>query len=75
MTTGTVKKIAQERGFGFIKAASGPDVFFHHSIVADRQFDDLVVGQVVEFELDGTNSDKGPRAKSVVARQEMRPAA
>lgn len=27
MVMGTVKKIVQERGFGFIQAASGPDIF------------------------------------------------
>ena len=75
MFTGTVKKLAQERGFGFIKPNSGPDVFFHHSVVADRQFDNLVLGQSIEFELDGTNAAKGPRAKYVVARHGMRAAA
>jgi CspA family cold shock protein len=75
MATGTVKKIAQERGFGFIKAASGPDVFFHHSVVADRQFDNLVVGQVVDYEADAASQAKGPRAKSVVICQSTRVAA
>lgn len=71
MAKGTVKKMVQERGFGFIQAASGPDVFFHISVVADRQFDNLQLGQTVEFELDGTNASKGPRAKWVAACQTL----
>lgn len=67
MPAGTIKKLVQEKGFGFIATADGADVFFHHSIVADSQFDNLQVGQTVQFELDSQGNDKGkgPRAASV----------
>lgn len=67
MSAGTIKKLVQDKGFGFIKAQDGADVFFHHSTVADHQFDNLVVGQSVEYEVDDANgpSSKGPRAASV----------
>src|SRR5262245_50074729 len=66
MPTGTIKKIVQDKGFGFISTSDGVDVFFHHSTVADQQFDDLEVGQQVEYTLDGEGKGgKGPRAASV----------
>ncbi len=67
MPAGTIKKLVQDKGFGFIQSNDGTDVFFHHTTVADQQFDNLEVGQQVEFTLDtqGGNKGKGPRAASV----------
>jgi len=67
MPQGKVKKVVQEKGFGFIQASSGQDVFFHHSSVADGGFDDLREGQQVEYSVDEGQSGggKGPRAASV----------
>lgn len=66
MEQGTVKKIVSEKGFGFIQT-NGPDVFFHHSNVVDRGFDNLTNGQLVEFSLDNGDKrkGKGPRASLV----------
>lgn len=69
MPTGTVKKLVAEKGFGFIAGERG-DIFFHHSVVADRGFDDLQEGQSVEYTLEadggkGAKGGKGPRAASV----------
>ncbi len=70
MPQGVIKKLAVDRGFGFISAESG-DIFFHHTAVTDSSFDDLQEGQSVEYELDdGSGSQgrgKGPRASSVKA--------
>jgi cold shock CspA family protein len=41
MPTGAIKKLVADKGFGFILADDGQEVFFHHSVVADRQFDNL----------------------------------
>ena len=67
MPAGTIKKLVQDKGFGFIATNDGTDVFFHHSTVADAQFDSLEVGQSVEFTVDsqGNKGGKGPRAASV----------
>ncbi len=67
MPAGTIKKLVQDKGFGFIATSDGTDVFFHHTTVADRGFDNLEVGQQVEFTVDsqGGNKGKGPRAASV----------
>lgn len=66
MPTGKIKKIVLEKGYGFIQPDSGRDVFFHHSTVADGQFENLTEGQSVEFTVDESSSrDKGPRAATV----------
>lgn len=67
MPTGTIKKLVPDKGFGFIQTQDGQDVFFHHSSVADQQFDSLTEGQRVEFtvEAGGGQRGKGPRAASV----------
>jgi CspA family cold shock protein len=67
MPQGVIKKLVQDRGFGFIGGEHG-DVFFHHSTVSDQGFDDLQIGQKVQYELQtegGRGQDKGPRASSV----------
>lgn len=68
MASGKIKKLVQDKGFGFIQTDNGQDVFFHHSTVADHGFDDLTEGQRVEYTVeDGQSSKgKGPRAASVV---------
>jgi len=54
MATGRIATIRADKGFGFIKdsqgSASGSDIFFHRSAVADVDFDDLREGQDVTFE-------------------------
>ena len=67
MAEGKIKKIVQDKGFGFIQTNDGGDVFFHHSVVADRGFEMLQEGQEVEYSLEagGGHGGKGPRAASV----------
>ena len=67
MPSGTIKKLVHDKGFGFIQSPDGGDVFFHHSSVADHQFDNLSEGQAVEYTVDsgGGPKGKGPRAESV----------
>ncbi len=68
MATGNIKKLVLEKGFGFISRKDGPDIFFHHSSVADRQFENLSEGQEVEYTVDEGQGSKGPRAASVNPR-------
>lgn len=67
MASGKIKKLVQDKGFGFIQSDSGQDVFFHHSIVANHGFDELSEGQQVEYTVEQGQSPggKGPRAASV----------
>jgi CspA family cold shock protein len=62
MPVGTIKKIVSEKGFGFIQGQTD-DAFFHHSVVEGVSFDELQVGQTVEYEI--TSGPKGPRAEKV----------
>ena len=65
MTTGTVKKVVAERGFGFITADDdGKDYFFHRSVLAPSlDFDRFAGGEKVTFEIE--QDPKGPRARNV----------
>ena len=60
---GTVKKLIRDRGFGFITAEDGNEVFFHRSDLMEADFDSMEEGASVEFEM-GTGA-KGPRAMKV----------
>ena len=63
MATGTIKKLVGDRGFGFITAQDGSELFFHHSAVQGAAFDSLTPGQGVEFDVE--RGEKGPRAANV----------
>ncbi len=66
VTTGTVKKVVSDRGFGFIAADDGKEYFFHRTgLDASLDFDRLAGGEKVEFEIEA--SPKGPRATRVRA--------
>lgn len=54
---GRVKLFSLERGYGFIKPESGPDVYFLRANV-ERPKGFLRVGDFVRFEV--TKTDKGP---------------
>ena len=62
MQTGTIKKLVSDRGFGFIAAEDGKEYFFHRS-GTEGDFDRLVGGEQVAFEIE--QSQKGPRANKV----------
>ena len=64
MTTGTVKKLVPERGFGFITSDDGKDYFFHRSVLASTlDFDRMVGGEKVQFDVE--QDPKGARARNV----------
>jgi CspA family cold shock protein len=66
VTTGTIKKVVADRGFGFITATDAKDYFFHrNSLDSSLDFDRLVGGEKVEFDIE--SSPKGPRASRVRA--------
>ena len=60
---GKIKRIIQRRGFGFIDAEDGQEVFFHRSALEGIDFDALEEGNSVEFGLE--EGPKGPRAVKV----------
>jgi cold shock protein len=63
MTVGTVKWFNADKGYGFIAAETGEDVFVHFSAIQATGYRSLDEGQVVEFDI--TQGQKGPQAANV----------
>jgi ribosomal subunit interface protein len=62
---GVVAKLFLDRGYGFIEAEDGHEVYFHQNSVLGARFAKLAVGARVRFaEEDG---DNGPQASTVHA--------
>ena len=64
MAQGTVKWFNESKGYGFITADEGKDVFVHFSAIQGEGFKTLNEGQKVSFEV--VNGEKGPQAANVV---------
>ena len=63
MATGTVKWFDEKKGFGFITADEGKDVFVHYSAITGSGFKKLAEGERVQFEI--KEGAKGPQAEEV----------
>ena len=64
MAAGKVKWFNDSKGFGFITADDGTDVFVHHSDIQGEGFKSLREGDQVEFDI--TEGPKGQQAANVV---------
>jgi cold shock protein len=60
---GRIKKIIPDRGFGFVRADDGNEVFFHRTELTSVDFDSLQEGESVTFDI--VDSPKGPRARNM----------
>ncbi|MCH7760424.1 cold shock domain-containing protein [candidate division TA06 bacterium] len=63
MTKGTIKTLIRDRGFGFINAEDGREIFFHRNELVKAEFDSLHEGDKVEFEVE--KGPKGPKATGI----------
>ena len=63
MSKGTVKRVNNQKGYGFITAEDGKDVFVHFSGINMEGFKTLEEGAAVEFDI--TDGAKGPQAVNV----------
>lgn len=64
MATGIVKWYDNQKGYGFISANDGKDVFLHHSQVKEKGFEkDIHEGQELNFDI--IQDKKGPSAVNV----------
>ncbi len=61
MVEGRVKWFNDSKGFGFIEADSGHDVFVHHSSIQGEGFKTLSEGERVSF-----SEEKGAKGPSAV---------
>lgn len=61
--TGKVKWFNDSKGYGFIEAEDGVDVFVHYSVISMNGFKSLREGQVVLY--DFVETAKGRQAASV----------
>ncbi|MHA1149002.1 MAG: cold-shock protein [Promethearchaeota archaeon] len=66
MEKGTVKWFNSRKGFGFIVADDGQDIFVHYSAIQaeENEYKTLNENDEVEFEI--TQGQKGPQASNVV---------
>lgn len=60
---GTVKWFDSKKGYGFIIAEDGKEVFVHYTGIVKEGFKTLTEGQLVEYELG--NGEKGEQAINV----------
>ncbi len=67
MVQGTVKWFNDKKGYGFIVADTGKDVFVHHSAIEGEGYKTLKEGEKVQFEI--VSGPKGEQATKVVRMQ------
>jgi CspA family cold shock protein len=65
MTNGTIQRVIDGRGFGFISNGSGRDIFFHFSELIGVKFQSLREGQKLAYRV-------GLGAKGLIAK-DVRP--
>ncbi len=66
MASGKVKWFNEQKGYGFIEADGGKELFVHHTGIAGDGFKNLYEGQQVQFDIE--QGAKGPKAVNVTVR-------
>ena len=65
MPKGKIKKVIRDKGYGFIQAEDGREIFFHRSGLRELDFEHLKEGDPVEFDMDKDRLSGKPRAINV----------
>jgi CspA family cold shock protein len=63
MTTGTVRRVVEHHGYGFLGNNSGKDIFFHYSQLDGVKMETLKEGQNVTYKVGLGN--KGLEARDI----------
>jgi len=66
MSEGTVKWFNPRKGYGFITAENGKDIFVHYADIAGEGYKTLVEGDSVSFDI--VEGEKGLRAENVIPK-------
>ena len=56
--TGQIIRLIRDRGFGFLRAEDGKEIFFHRTELQDTSFDALRGDEKVEYDM-GTDARSG----------------
>jgi CspA family cold shock protein len=68
MATGKVKWFNDQKGFGFIAADNGKDIFVHHSVIEGQGFKTLQDGESVEYDVEeGPKGSKATRVRRLAS--------
>ncbi len=65
MSSGRIKKVIEDRGYGFIRADDGREIFFHMTELHDVDIKDLKEGDQMEFDVEKDPRGRGPKAVHV----------
>ena len=65
MASGRIKKVIEDKGYGFIRADDGREIFFHMTDLHDVDIKDLKEGDPMEFDVEKDPSGRGPKAVHV----------
>jgi CspA family cold shock protein len=71
MLEGKVKWFNPRKGYGFIEAPDGRDIFVHYSSITGEGFKTLDEGDTVLFNI--AEGEKGPRAADVALKSPSKP--
>ncbi len=66
MLVGKVKWFNPRKGYGFIAASDGRDVFVHYSDISGGGFKTLAEGDEISFDV--IEGEKGPRAVNIAPK-------
>ena len=66
MSEGIVKWFNPRKGYGFITAEDGKDIFVHYADISGEGYKTLVEGDSVSFDV--VEGEKGLRAENVVQK-------
>ncbi len=66
MATGSIVRLVRDRGFGFIRAENGSEIFFHATgVTGGTPYDNLQEGQTVTYDQERDTRGRGERAVNV----------
>jgi CspA family cold shock protein len=69
LVNGTVKWFNSRKGYGFIMAEDGTDVFVHYSAISKKENEYATLNENDKVEFEVVQGQKGPQASNVVVTE------